>query len=528
MSSHSNNIFPGSSTQQHSGDEDSDVETGDEEDIEEAPSYSVEEQVIEERENTEEEVRNEVEMSRSNEIVQEARSQRRGANYANWQSNVIPVSMPMFTGAIDPQRGGNLIYTPVDSFSLFFSDALLKLFCEHTNRYIHSLLAQTQPLKTLRGYVEVSVPELKEFLAILFYLGIKRLPNETMHWYPQNSKFFSQWFSSIMSYKRFRQIKRCLSIAMPTAEENEKDKLAKVRSLITHTTEASNKYYIPDQDLGLDESQILCCGRNARVSHRSDKFTNKPLKDYIKSFAIHESKTGYCVNFRIDDRVPEKDITRKVVLRLCTSSLPKRPYKIATDRYYTSVDTATSLLEQGFYMYGTMRTDRGVCKELISKKKEVGQGEFVWKMATPSMLCGVWKDSDYVAFFSTCHSPEATTVSRRRRKEGIVETNCPVVMKEYNDYMGACERCNALKNNYSCQLQHKRRWYMCIIYYCFELMVINSLILYKQTSGTSISHLQYRNSVIDSLASASLTARRPPSGRECEYTPPLHFLVIVS
>lgn len=99
-----------------------------------------------------------------------------------------------------------------------------------------------------------------------------------------------------MSRVRFSQIKRCLSCASPSAEENGQEKLAKCCPVIEKFHEKANELYVPScQHLSLDESQILCCGRHARCAHRGEKHSVKPLKDYIKAFGLHESGTGYCV-----------------------------------------------------------------------------------------------------------------------------------------------------------------------------------------------------------------------------------------
>ena len=95
----------------------------------------------------------------------------------------------------------------------------------------------------------------------------------------------------VMSRDRFVMIKRVFSCANPTAPDNNADRLAKVRPLIDLAHTVFHKYYVPSRNVGLDESQLLCCGRNARCAHRDSHVMKKPLSDFVKSFGLHETGT---------------------------------------------------------------------------------------------------------------------------------------------------------------------------------------------------------------------------------------------
>ena len=56
---------------------------------------------------------------------------------------------------------------------------------------------------------------------------------------------------------------------------------------------------------------------------------------------------------------------------------------------------------------------------------------------------------------------------------------CPVMCKEYNQHMGGCDQCNALRASYSIHLTHQHRWYMCLIYYGLDTLIIASYIYFK-------------------------------------------------
>tara|TARA_R110002050_G_scaffold189143_2_gene323745 strand:+ start:186 stop:950 length:765 start_codon:yes stop_codon:yes gene_type:complete len=249
-----------------------------------------------------------------------------------------------------------------------------------------------------------------------------------------------------MTRARYQEIKRVINVAMPTPEQNAADKLAKVRPFLDLVNAKCKQLYIPKENLGLDESQILCCSRSARCSHRGTK-TKKPLKNYINVYAIHEAFTGYCCTFKIDERkANEKDSVKKVLVEM-TSKLPPRPYKIAVDRHYNSVDNAKLLLNKNKYLYGTLRTDRGLPKDLAARAKTElkERGDWVWDMAPPSLFVTIWKDTIDTVFLSTFHTPTSSTVERRIRGQASAVVTCPQVAKDYNKHMGACDQCNSLR-----------------------------------------------------------------------------------
>jgi hypothetical protein len=64
------------------------------------------------------------------------------------------------------------------------------------------------------------------------------------------------------------------------------------------------------------------------------------------------SQSGYCHNFHVDTR---QQTVSDMVSAVCAPQ-PSQPFRIATDRFYTSVRNARTLLERGLYMYGAVRS----------------------------------------------------------------------------------------------------------------------------------------------------------------------------
>ena len=75
---------------------------------------------------------------------------------------------------------------------------------------------------TMEGskWVNTSIVELKAFLAIHMYMGIKKQPNIKTYWEKTWSFFHCAIISSIMSRDHFMLLRRCLHITNPTTYEH--------------------------------------------------------------------------------------------------------------------------------------------------------------------------------------------------------------------------------------------------------------------------------------------------------------------
>jgi hypothetical protein len=426
---------------------------------------------------------------------------------ASWKEDVFPVPLP-FAGRSGPVV--NKIDTPADAFGLFMGDEdIVTHLVRMTNKYALLKVAEKAGAgESVKSWNPVTVEEMRAFLAVIFVMGIVEIANKRDYW-STDEVLHQHFVTRVMSRDRFFEVKRNLAAACPTLEESQADRLAKVRPVVAKTQSTIKKMYLPGGDLGLDESQIQCASRYARFSYRAE--TRKPKSDYIKVIAAHEAKTGYCAAFHIDTRTEQvHDMVLKVVDHL---PQPGGGRRIASDRFYTTVDTARALVPKGYHMYGTVRKDRGpptALKQSIASRK-LKDGETRWLMSEDPLLVAVWRDTTEhgVWFLSTCHQPILSTVFRRKKgHSGKIRKNAFTVAVDYNENMGACDQCNAIRHNSSCQLRHHRRWYMGIIYYCLDILMINSYIYYKRLKAESIPLKQYILAVCRALASSALADPR--------------------
>ena len=188
-------------------------------------------------------------------------------------------------------------------------------------------------------------------------------------------------------------------------------------------------------------SQILGCAQKARVAHRGDKHNIKPLKDYVKSFGLHESGTGYSLSFAIDERSSLK--TKDYVSRLVSClEVHDQPFRLVMNRYYMSVDNVQMLQAKNLDVYGTLRNDRGLPQAVQDdvRAHPLEDGEFRSMMAPsdPSpLVVFMWRDSDKkgTPFLSTCHPPtEECKVRRRQCRQNAISKPCPQCASDTWDF----------------------------------------------------------------------------------------------
>ena len=110
----------------------------------------------------------------------------------------------------------------------------------------------------------LTVHELEQWLGLVLFFSISKLPNTRMHW----SKIlapFSDIASSVLSRNRFELIKSNLHLADNSLLSNDassrEDKLFKVRPLVNHLRQKFNQIAM-SQNLCIDEQMVPFKGKS--------------------------------------------------------------------------------------------------------------------------------------------------------------------------------------------------------------------------------------------------------------------------
>ena len=143
--------------------------------------------------------------------------------------------------------------TPLDLFSLLFSDKILDHVVDKTNRYAERLLEAPNILRKskIKKWVALYRDELKRFFAVGLLMGQVKMPT-IRHYFRCKVLYVVPAFSKIMSGRRYQMILKHLHM---DSDEND-DLLSKVRPIIDLLIGNIRSCYYPDQNLSLDESMM--------------------------------------------------------------------------------------------------------------------------------------------------------------------------------------------------------------------------------------------------------------------------------
>ena len=98
--------------------------------------------------------------------------------------------------------------TPIQYFYLFFTTSLLNSIVTQTNNYARNFLHSQKnisPHSRILKWTDVTVTELKVFIAYLLNMGIKRQPTISSYW-SVSPNLNNPWFRSMFSRNRFQLI----------------------------------------------------------------------------------------------------------------------------------------------------------------------------------------------------------------------------------------------------------------------------------------------------------------------------------
>ena len=261
-------------------------------------------------------------------------------------------SPPDFDANHGPSDRAQAPSTPVGFFQLLFTEDLVDLIVQHTNRYALQ-----------KGFhFTVSREDILAYIGINIAMGIKDLPEITDYW-AQEPIIRSPWFLSVMSLKRFQAISRFIhfadnATALPRNNPTY-DKLWKIRSVIESVNRQAQASYTPGKSISIDESMIGTRGRLSFLQY----MPKKPTKWGIKVWVSSESKTGYIYNFHVytgKGVESQHGLAYAVVMDLLDTSysILEEGRVLYVDNFYTSPVLFEDLYHRGTFASGTVRANR--------------------------------------------------------------------------------------------------------------------------------------------------------------------------
>jgi len=168
-------------------------------------------------------------------------------------------------------------------FDLFWPISILLAIIVETNHYATMVNIDG---KTYGGpqWEPISLEELKTFIAIVLYVGMKRQPNVKTYWHKKGSIFHCPTISSLMSHNRYQLFTRCLHITNPSTYVRDKtmpgyNKMGQVRWLINAIHKNCMKSWNVGKFVTIDEMMICYKGTYCLARQYMPQ---KPLKWGLK------------------------------------------------------------------------------------------------------------------------------------------------------------------------------------------------------------------------------------------------------
>ena len=401
-----------------------------------------------------------------------------------WSSNSKPVLLNEFIGS-QPGPKVPISSDPLSMFNLYFTDNVIDLVVQETNRYAQQVLTE----KGSDRVWSTNAEEVRAYFGFIILMGIVRLPeirdywstNPLLHYAPIADKISRDHFEELTRYLHFVD-----NQTLPARGQPGFSRLQKVEPIINELRAKFSELYSPHCEISVDEAMVPFKGRSAMKQY----IPLKPIKRGFKIWVLADSITGYFYN-----AIPYVGATtgrtgtglgERVVTEL-TSSLHGMYHQVYCDNFFTGIPLFLTLLDSNTYACGTIRSNRKFFpQEILPDANKMKRGEFRFRQSD-DLVAVVWKDKKPVTMLSTLSCPDDTVTVNRRQKDGTaLVVECPSSIKMYNQYMGGVDKGDQLRGYYRVRLKSRKN-YKYIFWFFFDTSITNIYILSKYSPSTTCS-----------------------------------------
>ncbi|ROT77905.1 PiggyBac transposable element-derived protein 4 [Penaeus vannamei] len=313
--------------------------------------------------------------------------------------------------------------SPLELFSLFFTEELMDMIVRETNRYHRQ---KPGPSSHMKDWVDTSVSELGVFIGLRMAMGINQKPEQRSYW-STDLFYHSPLFPVTMTRDRFDQLSRYLHVVDNEGSHPPDDRLWKLRPAIEILQRQFSSVFTPPRRITVDESLWKFRGRFVAVTYNPSKRSRFGVKVY-KLAASEGPSNGYICAFEIYTGRDRSDIPasqRAVIHLMGAAGLFDKGYDLYTDNWYTSPTLFHYLQSRRTNAIGTVRTNR---KFMPTDLQVKARGQVDSRSTPTGMLCLQWRDRRVVTLLSTVHKSEMVATRSRSGFERIK----PKVVVDYN------------------------------------------------------------------------------------------------
>lgn len=382
-------------------------------------------------------------------------------------------------------------------FNQIIDEDIITSMTTETNKNAARCLASKKLTRKsrLKSWTNTDNEEMKKFLGLLIWMGLKKLPSISCYW-STKQLYRNNLAGRIMSRNRFELLLRFWHFDDDTKNDTG-DRLFKIRKLVDALNSNFKKLKQPDKYIAIDETMVPFRGRlqfRQYIPGKRHKYGVKLFKicdpdAYTYEISIYQGKSDQ----------QKAGLTKNVVLQLSKDYLNEGRF-LVTDNFYTSLELADDLLQNKTHLIGTLRKSRkGLPKEIISTKLK--KGEVKGQQDDSGITVMKWKDQRDVLALSTCHTLEiVNTGKKNRKKEDIYK---PSLIMDYNKGKSGIDLSDQL-SSYSTPVRKSLRWYHKV---ATEILLgtamVNAYVIYKSVQKSKKSITEFREKVCEALLQLS-------------------------
>ena len=424
---------------------------------------------------------------------------------------------------------------PIDYFLLLFTIGTMQGVLRNTQEYAAKVMTDMagwiarHPSSRLKRWSlgDINMTSLKRYLGLCLNTGLLRKKNVAWYW---SKKFASQstpFFAAVMPFRKFQMIQRLLHVGaldMPARGQPGFDPWSKVRPVLDSVNLTFKKYFVPPQHVSIDESMV---GMKNRVAYLQYMPNKRHSRFGIKKFELCDAESGYVLHvelyagkdFPIHSDMGQAHGVVMDLMRKC--NLLNKGYHLYTDNFYTKPVLATTLLQAGTLLTGTVR---GNSRGLPTLPPRMNVGDIINHRRQGILL---------VAFREKCSQRKPVLVLSTGTAAGKTEVRTgagrdklkPNCIAMYNKYMGGVDLSDRKIYHVSAEHPSKRYWKN-IFFNLMDMALLNSFELYRTNTDAALNRHDYICSVIESLCAtedADEPAPQPalphPGRHELEHLP---------
>jgi hypothetical protein len=280
---------------------------------------------------------------------------------------------------------------------------------------------------------------------------------------------------------------------------------------MTHIQVVSKSICIPSSNVSIDEMIVRFSGRSVHTV----RIKNKPTPEGYKILSLCDA--GYTYAFFFTSRIHNQPEVQQMlglskvgneVFHLA-SQLPKnKSFNIYMDNYFSSIKLFKYLREKKIGACGTVRKNSANFPQIFKVDKKL-EWDTLSGIVIDDVLAILWMDNGPVTMLSTIHqiNGDENRIERVRRRPRETSTNAtkvraifgsaskkslpiPIVIDDYNHFMGGVDIADQLRGYYNTQLSVRRTW-MPLFFWLLDTAIVNSYLILKK-SGKNINHKDFR------------------------------------